>query len=50
MNRTALRLAKEVAEETGTLMAGNICNTTAYDPDDPETHKQVTSMFKVNTI
>ena len=27
MNRTALQIAKEVAEETGTLLAGDICNT-----------------------
>jgi betaine-homocysteine S-methyltransferase len=46
LNRTALRLAKKVAVETGTLMAGNICNTTAYDPNDPKTHEVVRSMFK----
>ena len=27
INRTALRLAKKVARATGTLLAGNICNT-----------------------
>src|SRR5262249_13982096 len=27
INRTALRIAKQVARETGTLLAGNICNT-----------------------
>jgi betaine-homocysteine S-methyltransferase len=36
LNRNALRIAKEVAEEGDALLAGNICNTWAYDPDDPE--------------
>jgi betaine-homocysteine S-methyltransferase len=31
MNRAALRIAREVAAETGALFAGNICNTGAYD-------------------
>src|SRR5581483_2603977 len=35
LNRDALRLAREVAAEGGALVAGNICNTWAYDPDDP---------------
>src|SRR6266481_5684998 len=37
MNRTALKIAKKVAKATGTLLAGNICNTTTYAPDDPAT-------------
>jgi betaine-homocysteine S-methyltransferase len=36
LNRNALKLAKEVAAEGDALVAGNICNTWAYDPDDPE--------------
>jgi betaine-homocysteine S-methyltransferase len=36
LNRNALELAKEVAEEGDALLAGNICNTWAYDPDDPD--------------
>jgi len=36
MNRRAVRLANEVAAEGGALVAGNICNTWAYDPSDPE--------------
>jgi betaine-homocysteine S-methyltransferase len=36
LNRNALRLAREVADEGGALVAGNICNTWVYDPDDPE--------------
>jgi betaine-homocysteine S-methyltransferase len=34
LNRNALRLAAEVAGEGGALVAGNICNTWAFDPDD----------------
>src|ERR1051326_9221534 len=33
MNRQAVRLANEVACEGDALVAGNICNTWAYDPD-----------------
>jgi betaine-homocysteine S-methyltransferase len=36
LNRQALRLAREVADEGGAMVAGNICNTWAYDPADPE--------------
>src|SRR5690242_13424397 len=31
MNRAALRIAKSVARRTGTLFAGDICNTNVYD-------------------
>lgn len=36
MNRQALRIAKEVADEGDALVAGNICNTWVYDPDNKE--------------
>ena len=36
INRTALRIAKKVARSTGTLLAGDICNTSIYDPGDVE--------------
>jgi len=36
LNRQALQIAGEVAREGGALLAGNICNTWAYDPNDPE--------------
>jgi methionine synthase I (cobalamin-dependent) len=36
LNRQALELAKDVAAEGDALVAGNICNTWAYDPEDPE--------------
>src|SRR5919199_5234238 len=35
MNRQAVRIANEIAAEGGALVAGNICNTWSYDPDDP---------------
>src|SRR5213082_4033329 len=44
MNRQALRIAKEVGAEHGSLVAGNICNTNVYEPDDPATHKVVRDM------
>ena len=31
-----MRIANEIAAEGGALVAGNICNTWAYDPSDPE--------------
>ncbi len=34
LNRQALRLAHQVASETGALLAGNICNTNVFTPDD----------------
>ncbi|XP_070556063.1 S-methylmethionine--homocysteine S-methyltransferase BHMT2-like [Ptychodera flava] len=46
INREALRLGREVADETGTLLAGNICNTNIYHPDSPERNEQITAMFK----
>jgi betaine-homocysteine S-methyltransferase len=41
LNRQALQLAKEAAAEGDALVAGNICNTWAYDPDDPEESGEV---------
>ena len=45
LNRNALALAKEVADETSSLFAGDICNTNVFDPDDPESRKAVQAMF-----
>jgi betaine-homocysteine S-methyltransferase len=45
MNRQALRIAKEVGAEHGSLVAGNICNTNVYEPGDPATHEVVRGMF-----
>jgi betaine-homocysteine S-methyltransferase len=41
LNRNALALAKEIAEEGDALLAGNICNTWAYDPDDADASGEV---------
>jgi betaine-homocysteine S-methyltransferase len=46
INRQALQIAKEVANETGALFAGDICNTNIYDPADPASHKAVRAMFE----
>lgn len=46
LNRGALRIARKVAEESGTLLAGNICNTNVYDPDAPETLDAARAMFE----
>jgi betaine-homocysteine S-methyltransferase len=45
MNRQAVRLAREVAREGDALVAGNVCNTWAYDPDDPATRDAVRAMY-----
>ncbi|XP_077994309.1 S-methylmethionine--homocysteine S-methyltransferase BHMT2-like [Glandiceps talaboti] len=46
INREALRLGREVADETGTLLAGNICNTDLYHPDSPGKNAEIKAMFK----
>jgi betaine-homocysteine S-methyltransferase len=45
MNRQAVRIAREVAAEGGALVAGNVCNTWAYDPGDPSTRDAVRAMY-----
>ncbi len=45
MNRQALALAKEVADDTGTLFAGDVCNTNIYRSGDPDSARQVRSIF-----
>jgi len=45
INRTALRIARKVARSTGTLLAGDICNTSIYDPADARALKQVRRIF-----
>jgi len=46
MNQQALALAREVADETGALVAGNICNTNLYDPDNSDSHAPTRAMFE----
>lgn len=46
MNRAALRIANEIAKEGDAIVAGNICNTWVYDPNDKErTSKIIYNMF-----
>jgi len=45
INRTALRIAKKVAKDTGALFAGDICNTNIYAPPDARSHRQARKMF-----
>ena len=47
MNRKALEIARQVADETSTLMAGNLSNSTIFKPNDPEVEKEIMEMYKV---
>ncbi len=44
LNRQALSIAARVARETGTLLAGNLCNTNVYEPG-PSAERAVRSAF-----
>ena len=44
INRQALRIAKEVADESGSLLAGDICNTNVFLGD--ESRSAVRAMFE----
>jgi betaine-homocysteine S-methyltransferase len=46
INRQALAIAKKVADDTGTLFAGDICNTNVFDPADKASHAAVRAMFE----
>jgi betaine-homocysteine S-methyltransferase len=46
MNRTALKLAKQVAAEGDALVAGNICNTNVFLADDQQSKKEARAMFE----
>jgi betaine-homocysteine S-methyltransferase len=45
MNRQALRIAKEVAAESGALVAGNICNTNVYAAGDNAGQDGIRELF-----
>ena len=48
MNRQAVRIARQVAQEGNgddALVAGNVCNTWAYDPDNPATKQTVRDSY-----
>jgi betaine-homocysteine S-methyltransferase len=46
INRGALGIAAGVAEESGALLAGDVCNTNVYDPAQPESAAAVRAMFE----
>ncbi|XP_069140979.1 betaine--homocysteine S-methyltransferase 1-like isoform X1 [Argopecten irradians] len=46
LNRRALRMAREVADVTGSLMAGDISHTWYYQPEDPKAMEELRAMFK----
>lgn len=45
LNKGALDLAREVARDTGSLLAGDICNTNIFEADSPASADQVRAMF-----
>ena len=45
INRQALQIAKDVAAEHGSLVAGNICNTNVFEPDDAGSQGVARDMF-----
>ncbi|MEJ2282586.1 MAG: homocysteine S-methyltransferase family protein [Desulfobacterales bacterium] len=45
LNRNALAIARIVAHETGTLLAGNLSNTWEYEPDSKQSRKTVRAIF-----
>jgi betaine-homocysteine S-methyltransferase len=47
MNRQAIQIANEIAKESDALVAGNICNTWEYDPNNhARTSKIVRAMYE----
>jgi betaine-homocysteine S-methyltransferase len=46
LNRQALQIAKEVADESGALLAGDLSNTNAYDPNDAKSLRFVRQAFE----
>ena len=46
LNHQALKIAGGVAAESGTLLAGNICNTNLFEPGSNESLGQVRAMFE----
>ncbi|MGI8697221.1 MAG: homocysteine S-methyltransferase family protein [Mycobacteriales bacterium] len=45
LNQGALRIAGRVARDTGTLLAGNVCNTNLFEPGNAEAAATVRAMF-----
>lgn len=47
LQRNALAIAREIADETSTLMAGNLCNTGIFSTEDKSSHVAAREMFRV---
>jgi betaine-homocysteine S-methyltransferase len=45
INSQAVKIARQVADQYDTLVAGNICNTWAYEPGDNSTHLETRRQF-----
>lgn len=45
INRKALKLARKAATKSGVLVAGDICNTWAYEPNDAKAAKEVRRQY-----
>jgi betaine-homocysteine S-methyltransferase len=45
INRAALAIARKVARSSGTLLAGDICNTSIFGPDDAASHRRSRAIF-----
>jgi betaine-homocysteine S-methyltransferase len=45
INSQAVKIAREVADAYGAGVAGNICNTWAYDPKDADSHAETRRQF-----
>jgi betaine-homocysteine S-methyltransferase len=45
INRAALAIARNVARSTGTLLAGDICNTSIYGPADARSQREARKIF-----
>jgi hypothetical protein len=48
LNRTALSLARKVADKYDKLMAGGLSNTPLYKEHDEGNHQKIYDMFKVS--
>jgi methionine synthase I (cobalamin-dependent) len=46
INRIALKMAREVADDTNTLMAGGVSNTNIYVEGDKESERKIRAMFE----
>ena len=44
-NRIALKIAREVADDTGTLMAGGVCGTNLYEEGCKESEDKIRAIF-----